>query len=724
MGAIRKAKALSTHVLWVMSLFALLAVGGMLFVVLQALVGTDHVSIERQQQLVRHAMEAQTTRVSEEQKSVTWWDEAVEAAKNRDMPWIHENLGEWMYEFFGHDRTLVVAPDDRAIYAMEEGRAADLETAADVLPIMGPELASLHRRFAEVEGRDAVVERSVKMVGGRPAIISLLPLLPYSEALRVTPGEEYVLVSVQFIDRAFLDHIRDGYLLAKARIQADEPEKFNETSLPVLDDKGNTLAYLAWEPDLPGREILNQVLPTAVIAGLAMLALIVFYARNIYRSSAEIEAGRLRALHLASHDGLTGLPNRSGVIQRLERILPLAGEESIALLFADLDRFKEVNDTYGHPAGDDVIRQFATRVTRLLGEKDMLGRLGGDEFAILIRNLGTREDISVICERILSCASAPFSIEGGTAHVGVSIGYTFLHPDMPRSESLRRADIALYAAKREGRDRFVAFSQEMDAALRARHLIEEELAATLARGGRDLVLHYQPQVSGRDGEICGVEALLRWRHPRLGFLLPGAFIGLAEDTRLVAKLDEWVLRHACRQARDWPELTVAVNISPCSFERLGLAGRLLRIMREERVNPNQIEIEITESVLLKEGKSAAEELLHLRSHGVRVALDDFGTGYSSLNRLRMLKVDKVKIDRSFVQPIGETADSTAIVDAIVELGHALGLLVTAEGVETERQREYLRFIGCDEIQGFLFSGPVPPEAINDMLIEERQRGAA
>jgi diguanylate cyclase (GGDEF)-like protein len=413
---------------------------------------------------------------------------------------------------------------------------------------------------------------------------------------------------------------------------------------------------------------------------------------------------------------LTGLPNRALFDDRLDQALARTQRgEKVSVLMLDLDRFKHVNDTLGHHAGDSLIRELAGRLSRLLRSSDTVARLGGDEFAIVQTGIGDNDDVEALCARILAAVREPFDILGHQAFVGASIGVA-LAPDagFDRVEIMRKADIALYRAKAEGRGCYRTFTAEMDETVKVRGTIEEELRAALA-AGEGLEVAYQPQVAGAGKPIVGLEALVRWRHPTRGMILPDQFIPVAEQTGLISQVGDWVLRDACATSRRWPNLFISVNLSPVQFRVDGFAERMIEIARETGADPRRIELEITEGVLLDDGGHAAETLRSLRAAGFRIALDDFGTGYSSLGYLHRYEVDKIKIDRSFVSSLGKEESATAIVNAIVALGQALDLTVTAEGVETTEQESFLRKAGCDELQGYRYSKAVPKEQIARLL---------
>jgi diguanylate cyclase (GGDEF)-like protein len=437
----------------------------------------------------------------------------------------------------------------------------------------------------------------------------------------------------------------------------------------------------------------------------------------------ELKASEAHAHHLAFHDVLTGLPNRAMFNTCVDHALVRARNgESLAILLLDLDRFKHVNDTWGHLAGDVLIREIAIRLSGVMGPDDTVARLGGDEFAILAAD-GTEEGVASLAERILQAARRPFDVLGNRVFVGLSIGVAITpQSGTERAELLRKADIALYRVKGEGRNGYRVFSDEMDETVKVRAAIENDLREALANG-QELEVYYQPQIDSETHELAGVEALTRWKHPVRGFVPPSLFVPIAEDTGLINQLDEWVLGEACRAARQWPTLSIAVNLSPVQFRTNGFAERITRLVKEAGVDPQQIELEITEGVLVDDDDHVRESLENLRAAGFRIALDDFGTGYSSLSYLRKFEVDKIKIDRSFVQSIGE-GDATSIVTAVVTLGHAMGLSVTAEGVETAEQRDFLKNAGCNEFQGYLFSKALPEKEITQMLYETEAEPAS
>jgi diguanylate cyclase (GGDEF)-like protein len=391
------------------------------------------------------------------------------------------------------------------------------------------------------------------------------------------------------------------------------------------------------------------------------------------------------------------------------------------VMMLDLDRFKHVNDTLGHPAGDSLIRDFSVRLSKLIGGQDTITRLGGDEFAIVQVCTAGMEGPEALCDRILAMVHEPYDVMGSQVFVGTSIGLV-LAPEAgtDRSELLRKADIALYRAKSEGRNCYRVFTPEMDETVNLRRIIEEELRIALTTG-EGLEVAYQPQIAMGDNSIVGVEALARWRHPTRGYIPPSQFIPVAEQTGLIVQLGEWVLRQACLASQRWPDLFVSVNLSPIQFRASDFANHVISIVRECGADPYKIELEVTESVLLDEECGTADALRALRNAGLRIALDDFGTGYSSLGYLHRFEVDKIKIDRSFTQSLGQGTKAAAVIKAIVSLGHAMSLTVTAEGVETEIQMNFLQTAGCNEMQGYLFSKALSQEQITRLLMQSSSK---
>jgi diguanylate cyclase (GGDEF)-like protein/PAS domain S-box-containing protein len=420
-----------------------------------------------------------------------------------------------------------------------------------------------------------------------------------------------------------------------------------------------------------------------------------------------------RIAHMAHHDALTSLPNRVLLRQRMECMLQGARRDGgqFAVLCIDLDNFKSVNDSLGHPLGDLLLQHVAKRLQGELRPHDTVARLGGDEFAVLQGSAGAADAVSALAARLLAVITEPYELDGHLVAIGASIGIALAPGDGDDPDRLhKQADMALYRAKGDGKGAFRFFEPDMDARVQARRRLEMDLRAAVRTEA--LEIYYQPLVDLATGAVCAFEALLRWPHPERGMILPGEFIPVAEETGLIGAIGAFVLRQACVDATAWPgDTKVAVNLSPLQFRTGNLLHTVMSALESSGLSPHRLELEITETLLLERSDQVLATLHALRALGVRIAMDDFGTGYSSLSYLRSFPFDKIKIDRSFVHDLCSNIDSQAIVRAIISLGSSLGIAITAEGIETERDLDKLRSEGCTQGQGFFFSVPRPQREI-------------
>jgi diguanylate cyclase (GGDEF)-like protein len=419
--------------------------------------------------------------------------------------------------------------------------------------------------------------------------------------------------------------------------------------------------------------------------------------------------------YMAHHDALTELANRVLLNARLETAL--GREEMVAVHHLDLDQFKAVNDTFGHHAGDKLLKIVAERLSGLIRETDTIGRMGGDEFVIVQAPIADPTDATSLAQRVIKLLSEPYDIDGHQAVIGASIGISVGPGDgMSPEKLLRNADLALYRAKGDGRGTFRFFEPVMDLQMQTRRIMEQDLRKALPSG--EFELHYQPVVNLASNEISGFEALIRWNHPTKGMVSPAAFIPLAEEIGFIVPMGEWVIRQACATAAQWPDnLHIAVNISAVQFRNPGLMQVITGALAASRLDPARLEIEITETVLLHNKEATLAVLHQLRALGIRIAMDDFGTGYSSLTYLQSFPFDKIKIDRSFVKDITENSGSLNIVRAVAALANGMGMTATAEGVETREQLDRIASEGCTEMQGFLFSKPLPAREIERLFLQ-------
>jgi diguanylate cyclase (GGDEF)-like protein/PAS domain S-box-containing protein len=433
----------------------------------------------------------------------------------------------------------------------------------------------------------------------------------------------------------------------------------------------------------------------------------------VFRDVSVAQAMARQITHSAEHDFLTGLPNRMLLNDRIGQAVASAKrrKKQVAVLFLDLDGFKHINDSLGHPVGDKLLQSIAKRLTATVRGADTVSRQGGDEFVVLLADLSHSDDAVIMAARMLRTVAEPHCVDPHDLHVTTSIGVSVYPDDGLDAETLiKNADTAMYQAKENGRQSYQFFKPAMNARAVERQSIEESLRRALDR--QEFAIHYQPKICMRTGVITGAEALIRWTHPVRGAISPAQFIPVAEDCGLIVPIGRWVLRQACEQAREWlkaglPETTMAVNVSAMEFQDEAFLEHLTLILEESGLDPRALELELTESALMKRVEATAAILRTLKESGVQVAVDDFGTGYSSLSYLRKFPIDSLKIDQSFVRQIGSGADDAAIVTAVISMARSLKLRVVAEGVETVKELEFLKTHECDEAQGYFFGRPMP-----------------
>ncbi len=435
----------------------------------------------------------------------------------------------------------------------------------------------------------------------------------------------------------------------------------------------------------------------------------------------KLTSAKARIEHIAHHDTLTGLPNRRSFQEQVVRHFRMNKSSGVpfAVFILDLDNFKAINDSLGHPVGDALLCKATERLLQSVDDTHFVARLGGDEFAIIISDARQPDRTEELAERLNDFLSRPFLINGSVINVTTSMGIALAPDDGDNfKEILQKADLALYRSKMRGRNTHTFYDESLNANVLSRRSIEIDLRKVLARN--ELELHYQPLVSTKTGNVVALEALCRWNHPERGIINPTEFILVAEEIGLISEIGEWVLKTACKEATRWPDsIRMAVNLSPVQFQKGNVVSTVKTALEEAKLAPKRLELEITERVFLERNIQNINTLRSLKALGVRIALDDFGTGYSSLSYIREFPFDKVKIDRSFISGIPNNEQSSAIVSAIITLGMSLGVTTTAEGVETEIQREFLTHEGCDELQGFLISKPLPPEQLREFTQNSR-----
>ena len=674
----------------------------------------NDIALDNERQLFTRALTNQGERVLREISAVATSEAAYRSIRvSFDSDWVQISVGQRLQSFFDHDFVFVTDPSDHVLYASPGRHSVDPNWLNSFQSALRPVL-DVMRGGIDLGGAvtiDATRPRNhhaarLQSFLGRPAIVAAVAVASSNEASADVDANAPVILSVKFIDDDMLGEIASRLRLNNLHDVAERAAGRGDYVFNLADNQGQSLARFAWTPKQPGAEILNSVTPFISIAlgGFVLLAGLVL--RHMRKTAATIAAGETRLRHLALHDPLCGLPNRIFFSERLEATIESVKGSAppAAIFYIDLDHFKDVNDTLGHPIGDELIRSVTQRLAKTLSGDDLVARLGGDEFAVISSAGHEQATLETIGSRIIASLCAPYSINDQTIVIGASIGVALINHHVGAvSDVMRHADMALYRAKNEGRNRACIYDTAMDDNLLKRKLVENDLQASIEKGALRLV--YQPIVNNSGQKVVGVEALCRWTHPVRGEIAPSEFIPIAEHSGLIISLGEWVLRQACLDGKAWPDITISVNVSPLQFRRADFVDVVERILHETDFDATRLELEVTESTLLGNVDTAELAMFRLKALGVRLALDDFGTGYSSLLYLRRFPFDKLKIDRSFVHSIERAADAAAIVHAVVSLGRGLGMKVTAEGVETAEQHLFLRAAGVHMMQGYRFGRP-------------------
>lgn len=689
----------------------------------------NQTATEIERSLIQNAVDQSIARTLNEQKSVAWWDESVTKITDEaiDLDFVDSNFGVFLTETYTHDEVYILNRENRPLYAFldgERGEPSSFEQRRhEIAPILTEardgrrsHLSARPDKFSELQSGYRILAGAVEAahwaghiisVDGRPAVVAALTIVPNVDMTlrQETPN---LLVSITYVDDEFVSEIGRSLLLNDLALLPERAAKAGLVSEPFMGDDGNLGGYLTWTTRRPGHALLTIILPLVAFGIVATGLLSRVMLRRLRRTSEKLARSELQARHESKHDALSGLPNRAHMVDKIDAFLRSRGPSPLrhgaVAAYVDIDRFKDVNDTLGHEAGDHLIRSVANRLQESLRSNDFLARFGGDEFVILCAP-ASADAVPALAERIASAFEAPFTVNGQNIRVTASIGIA-LAPEhgLTADALMRHADIALYRAKERGRDCSVVFCEEMAQRVELRRAIELELRTALEED--TLTLHYQPLISSRSGKVVGLEALLRWKHPAFGDVSPGVFIPIAENAGILPSLGEWVLSRAMQDCRRWPHLEISVNLSPVQFRHVDLKGTLHRLVAEYGIEPSRFVLEITEGVLLETTEHTNSILKELRSIGFKTALDDFGTGYSSLAYLCDFKFDKIKIDRSFVSRIAKIDIAGTIVQSVVSIGRGLGMEIVAEGVETEFEALSMARLGCTELQGYYFSRPL------------------
>jgi len=708
---------------------------GVLLVCVVAYAGwsANRTAIVRERQLVQNALDQSIIRVLNEQKSVAWWDDAVTnvAQSGLNLEWADVNFGLYLSETYGHAEIYILDGSNRPVYAWRNaesvGPAAYALRREEFAPLIA-EVRTGERHYPRVRDQDFVESQSayrdllgarvalwgghILSIDGRPSVVTAITIVPNID-MNLIQGSPYMLVSVAPIDEPFISDIGHSLLINDLALLPARPRGDDRLVEAFVTDEGVTTGYLAWTPRQPGRTLLIFILPLVALGVIGAGALTWLMILRLKKASGALADREQLSRHQALHDSLSGLPNRHNFVEQLQEALDgqvqTRNNARVIVAYIDVDRFKDVNDTMGHAAGDTLIMGVATRLRAVLSGEDFLSRFGGDEFAVLRRS-SSPEAAGELAERLRKAFEESFDVYGQHVRMTASVGIA-MSPDhgMSPQELMRHADIALYQGKNQGRDRAMVFCAEMAAEVEQRREVEVELHAAL--DARELKLHYQPLISCSDGRVKGVEALLRWSHPTKGDISPGVFVPIAEEAGLMPALGAFVLERAFEEAKNWPELEISINLSPVQFRHVDLVELLEDLLAKHAIEPSRVVLEVTEGVLMESTDRNRQILDAVRALGFKIALDDFGTGYSSLRYLCDFRFDKIKIDRAFVTGIHERKRAMTIIQSVVTLGRGLGMEIVAEGVETEAEASVMRLVGVTELQGFFFSPAVPAPQI-------------
>ena len=695
---------------------------------------------QTQRALINNALSLRLVQSLSELRSVAWWDEMVIKSRHSgfDPDWLDVEVGVFVTTSYKHDRVIILDEQNLPVYGFGADSRLDQKTQLRFAQLVKPLADQIHGgknispRIADADFTSDALENSTitnrRYGRGAAAIISDGNRPVFAVAMEITPSlskdllspKPRLLVSVTDLTPAVLSDIGRSVLIDDLTYGTKLASSFD--IFPIRSDDGKAMGTLAWTGKRPGDKLKTDLLPPIAIILLATMALIAGLFQRLLGSTRELAKREVEAQYLANHDVLTGLPNRRRLAARLEELrLENAGAgRSVSVACIDLDRFKDINDTLGHQAGDELIKAVARRIESRMLPGDMVARLGGDELAVL-RLYQHADEGERLSDMVIGSFANPFPVLGHEIETKASLGITSATLDRPFDDVMREADIALYEAKALGRGRAAHFVPPMAAKLEKRHLIEVDLRRAITN--RELSLNYQPIVEAASGRIASVEALVRWHSPVHGQVPPEIFVGIAEETGLMAALGHFIIEQAIEDSQRWPHLTTAINISPAQLRSATILTELVAATKRFGVSPDRITIEITETLLMASDARTLKLLNQFKACGFSLALDDFGTGYSSLAYIRDFPFDRLKIDRRFIKGINDNPRAMAIVEGVVNFGRILGHEIIAEGIETEQEMQAMQRAGCTHLQGFVFSKPLSADHI-EALSQTSERLAA
>jgi len=702
---------------------------------------SDKAAEQSERQLLIGATELKLEQMGKQQIGTVIWDKAYykTAGPFLDEDWVVDNLAKWQLQNHGFTKMALIGRNRETTFSYSSDNK-NLWLTDDVESQVHGLIAKVRARFINAFERTdtglfrfkpdyrinerSIFENGLAVIDDQLYMISASAIAPETQIISVAKRAPIVLVNARPVNKGVLEIFTKISGLTGLKISTEENAYTRSPAhIDLKAPNGKKIAELHWQVNTPGTSMLNRVLPIFAILAIAVLGLtlgIIDFTRHATKRMAKSEAN---AVHAASHDALSGLPNRENFRNRLTCALveKRARNISTAVVYIDLDRFKDINDTLGHAAGDEVIRTVSTRVQPIIADKGMMARISGDEFALLLPEAHGREWIEHVLKQVQDCLARPVKIGATELHIGLSMGIAVAPQDGTiAGDLLRKADIALYEAKNEGRGRWAFFHEAMEEDVRTRDQMSRDLRKALEND--ELQIAYQPQCCAIDREIIAVESLVRWLPINGKPIPPSVFIPVAEETGLINDIGLWVLNRACKDAAKWPDLIVSVNVSPTQFKHPRFAEKLVQTLEKNNFPPSRLEIEVTESVFLGSDKVNLETLQRLKELGVKIALDDFGSGYSSLSYLRRFPFDTLKIDRDFTSSINDGKEARDILAIMIQLGYALGMSIVAEGIEDEGQFQFLQGLGCHRMQGYHLAKPLAADDLSEFLDDyEMQR---
>jgi len=635
------------------------------------------------------------------------WFEAEKRILAKDGQWITETMGLGVTEAGTFEALSVALPGNDPIYSWIQN--GPLEATRDAVPI--EIINDIKKSLSEGFRQTGEVHTRYETIGGRPFLLAAA-YVSTKLAVRVNPVGRPVMVIGFALDPGRIHELGLPFLIDDLTLDHNAKAPDGKASLPVNKEDGTTLGYLHWTPSKPGDSVFRAILPPVAVALVIFIGTGLFMAGWAQRAARRLMESEDRSFKAARTDSLTGLANRWRFLEKLNgssmRTACERGE--LAAIFVDIAGFKHVNDSIGSAGGDELIRQVARRLRDVLPEDAFFARVGGDEFNVLLRSTDPISASAKVAQNINSVFSGDFVLQGTLFHISASIGYAVADDEANTvGELKRRADVALFESKRQGNGTPVAYTAQYESVLRKNRNIETALRVAIGNG--EIQPFYQPIVSADDRSLVLVEALARWTSPDLGAVPPGVFIPVAEQCGLISALGAAIRDQVCRDLASWPELKASLNASPLELSDPNYVRSLKESVQIHGIDPKRIEIELTEGILVSHPEMASEKLQELRASGFSVALDDFGTGFSSIGYLREMPFDKLKIDRSFIIDINTSSAAGSLVHSIASLGKGLGLHITAEGIESEEHAILAVNAGCDQLQGYHFSKPIPIEEL-------------